>query len=76
MNSQNEEAKGILEQENYKKIKEVGRGQYGTAYLVSCEKTGGFAVIKQIKLSKMRHQKEKEMIFREVKILQKIISIS
>jgi NIMA (never in mitosis gene a)-related kinase len=53
----------------YKKIKTLGQGSFGTAFLVECESTREYAVIKQIDIQALNEQERKE-ILREAKILE------
>ena len=46
--------------EIYKKIKKLGEGQFGVAYLVDCKNAGGQAVIKQIDIEDMPEEERKE----------------
>lgn len=55
--------KGSKDTESYKKIKELGKGACGKAYLVSCEKGGGHAVIKQIDINSIKSKEEREKVY-------------
>ena len=55
--------------ESYKKIKTLGQGAQGTAYLVQAESDRSFAVIKKIDLTKMSED-ERKTAYREVKMLE------
>ena len=55
--------------ETYKKVKQLGEGTYGTAYLVDCQLAGTQAVIKQIDIEKMSEEERRETL-REAKILE------
>uniref|UniRef100_A0A5K3F7X7 non-specific serine/threonine protein kinase n=1 Tax=Mesocestoides corti TaxID=53468 RepID=A0A5K3F7X7_MESCO len=43
--------------ENYDKIRKIGEGAFGVAWLVSCKKSKSLKVIKEIGISRM-NQKE------------------
>ena len=49
--------------ESYKKIKELGKGACGKAYLVICESTKGYAVIKQIDINSIKSREEREKVY-------------
>lgn len=59
----------IAEYELYKRIKLLGEGSYGKAYLVECVSDGSLCVIKQVDLSKMSEQEKKDTL-KEAKILE------
>lgn len=59
------------EKDVYKKIKLLGQGAYGKAYLVECCQDKSKWVIKQVNMSDMSPE-EKEVTAREVKILEKL----
>jgi len=54
--------------QSYKKIKRLGEGSYGKAFLVQAETSGELCVIKQINIQSMS-EKEKEETVREANIL-------
>jgi len=49
--------------ESYKKIKELGKGACGKAYLVKGQESGRMAVIKQVDLNAIKSRSEREKIF-------------
>jgi hypothetical protein len=49
--------------EAYKKIKELGKGACGKAYLVQAEESKSFAVIKQIDINSIKDKKEREKVY-------------
>jgi serine/threonine protein kinase len=49
--------------ENYKKIRELGKGACGKAYLVQCESTKEYAVIKQIDINSIKSREEREKVY-------------
>lgn len=49
--------------ESYKKIKELGKGACGKAYLVQCESDGKYAVIKQIDMHAIKSREEREKVY-------------
>jgi len=55
--------------ETYKKVKTLGVGSFGTAYLVECQSDKSFAVIKQIDIHAMSEEERRETL-REAKILE------
>ena len=55
--------------ESYKKIKVLGGGSFGKAFLVEAESDGSMAVIKKIDIAKLSEQEKKETI-KEAKILE------
>lgn len=55
--------------ERYTKIKLLGQGAYGRAYLVKCENSGDQAVIKEINISSMSDDEKKEAL-KEAKIME------
>ena len=57
------------EMESYKKVKLLGKGAYGKAFLVKCGSDGSYAVIKRISIKKMSEE-EKRATFKEAKILE------
>ena len=57
--------------EQYKKIKLLGEGAFGKAYLVSCENSGDQAVIKEIDITKMTEEEKKEVL-KEAKIMESL----
>jgi len=57
------------EYELYKRIKLLGEGSFGKAYLVECVSDGALCVIKQVDLSKMSEQEKKDTL-KEAKILE------
>ena len=59
----------VAEYELYKRIKLLGEGSFGKAYLVECLSDGSLCVIKQVNISKMDEQEKKNTLF-EAKILE------
>ena len=55
--------------ETYKKVSTLGTGSFGTAYLVECQSSHEFAVIKQVDIQQMNDEERKETL-REAKILE------
>ena len=55
--------------ETYKKVSTLGTGSFGTAYLVECQSSREFAVIKQVDIQQMNDEERKETL-REAKILE------
>ena len=55
--------------ETYKKIKVLGKGSFGKAFLVQCGTDGSYAVVKKIDIKKMSED-DKQATFREAKILE------
>lgn len=55
--------------ETYKKVKTLGVGSFGTAYLVECQSDKALAVIKQIDIQNMSEEERRETL-REAKILE------
>lgn len=49
--------------ESYKKIKELGKGACGKAYLVVCESDKSNAVIKQIDINAIKTREEREKVY-------------
>ena len=49
--------------ESYKKVRELGKGAMGKAYLVECETTGQYAVIKQIDINSIKSRAEREKVY-------------
>lgn len=62
--------------ESYKKIRELGAGSFGKAFLVECESDKSLAVIKQIDIDSIKSSKEKLQIEKEGKILQELSHIN
>ncbi len=60
-----------MTEKTYKKIKQIGKGSFGTVYLSQNLKLKELCVIKRINLSKL-NDKEKEETINESKILQKL----
>jgi len=58
-----------MEFENYRKIRLLGEGAFGQAYLVECSSDKALAVIKQVNISRMS-EKEKQDTLKEAKILE------
>ena len=58
--------------ENYKRIKELGKGACGKAYLVKCETSGGHAVIKQIDINSIKSRDEREKVYQVRKLIHKL----
>lgn len=59
----------IAEYELYKRLRLLGEGSYGKAYLVECISDGSLCVIKQLDLSRMSEQEKKDTL-KEAKILE------
>jgi len=59
----------IAEYELYKRLRLLGEGSYGKAYLVECVSDGSLCVIKQLDLSRMSEQEKKDTL-KEAKILE------
>lgn len=57
------ESKSKQKSESYKKIKEIGKGAMGKAYLVQTESTKEYRVIKQIDINMIRSKAEREKVF-------------
>lgn len=55
--------------ERYSKIKLLGQGASGKAFLVKCENSGDIAVIKEINISTMPDKERREAL-KEAKILE------
>lgn len=49
--------------ESYKKVRELGKGACGKAYLVQCESDKKYAVIKQVNISSIKSREEREKIY-------------
>lgn len=62
----------VVEYEHYKRLKLLGEGSFGKAYLVECVSDKSLCVIKQVDLSKM-NDKEKKDTLNEAKILEALI---
>lgn len=52
----------FLHREKYKKIKLLGEGSFGKAYLVQCLKDQTFYVIKEMDLKNMSEQDKKDTV--------------
>lgn len=63
----NQKEEGALEQ--YQKVKLLGKGAFGKAFLVRCKSDQTNAVIKKIDINKMNDE-EKKSTYREAKILE------
>ena len=59
----------VAEYEIYKRIKLLGEGAFGKAYLVECLKDGSLCAIKQVDLNNMP-EAEKRDTLKEAKILE------
>lgn len=59
----------VAEYEVYKRIKVLGEGSFGKAYLVECLSDHTLCVIKQVDLSKMNDQEKRDTL-NEAKILE------
>lgn len=59
----------VAEYELYKRIKLLGEGSFGKAYLVECLSDGSLCVIKQVDISRMSEQEKKDTLI-EAKILE------
>ena len=57
------EAKDKKKPESYKKIKELGKGACGKAYLVQAESNKKYAVIKQIDVNSIKTRAEREKVY-------------
>jgi NIMA (never in mitosis gene a)-related kinase 1/4/5 len=62
-------AQPVAEYEVYKRIKVLGEGSFGKAYLVECLSDNTLCVIKQVDLSKMNDQEKRDTL-NEAKILE------
>jgi len=62
-------SQNIAEYEHYKRLKLLGEGAFGKAYLVECVSDKSLCVIKQVDLSKMTEQEKKDTLM-EAKILE------
>ena len=49
--------------ESYKKIRELGKGACGKAYLVQAEGSKEYAVIKQIDINSIKSREEREKVY-------------
>ena len=49
--------------ESYKKVRELGKGACGKAYLVQCESNKRYAVIKQVDINSIKSRQEREKIY-------------
>jgi len=52
--------------ETYKKIKELGKGACGKAYLVQAESDKKYAVIKQIDVNQFKTKTEREQVYQVI----------
>lgn len=59
----------VAEYEIYRRIKKLGEGAFGVAYLTECLKDQTLCVIKQVDLNKMPESERKDTI-KEAKILE------
>ncbi len=59
----------VADYEHYKRIKLLGEGAFGKAFLAECVSDNTLCVIKQVDLSKMSDQEKKDTL-REAKILE------
>lgn len=59
----------IVEYEHYNRIKLLGQGAFGKAFLAECVSDGSLCVIKQVDLSQMTDQEKKDTL-KEAKILE------
>lgn len=59
----------LSESELYRRIKLLGEGSFGKAYLVECKADKSLCVIKQVDLSQMKEDERKETI-KEARILE------
>ena len=57
--------------ERYTKVKLLGEGSFGKAYLVKCENSGDNAVIKEMNIAKMSEEEKKEAL-KEAKIMESL----
>lgn len=57
--------------ENYKKLKLLGEGSFGKAFLVECESDKSKAVIKQMDIGKMSEEERRDTLL-EAKILERL----
>lgn len=58
----------MLEQDVYRRIRPLGKGSYGKAYLVESAKDKDICVVKQIDISHMK-QEEISTAYKEAKIM-------
>lgn len=65
-----------VQYESYKKIKELGAGSFGKAFLVECSSDKSLAVIKQIDINAIKSTREKAQIEKEGKILEELNHIN
>ena len=63
------EKKYVIQQETYTKIKTLGLGSFGTAYLVECGNSKELAVIKQIDIQDLDELQRRDAL-KEAKILE------
>ena len=66
-----EKEKPMIHLEEYRKVKLLGEGSFGKAYLVSCKYSGDQAVIKEINIHHMSDEEIKG-IYKEAKILEEL----
>ncbi|CAI2363600.1 unnamed protein product [Moneuplotes crassus] len=64
------DSKAQKKPESYKKIKEIGKGACGKAYLVQAETSKEYAVIKQIDVNQYRSKSEREKVYLEAKVME------
>ena len=57
-----------VEHPQYKRVKLLGEGSYGKAYLVKCLSDDSYCVVKQLDISNMS-EKEKKETYNEAKVL-------
>lgn len=62
--------------ESYTKVKELGAGSFGKAFLVECQSDKSLAVIKQIDINAIKSEKERKQIEKEGKILEELNHIN
>jgi NIMA (never in mitosis gene a)-related kinase len=57
--------------ENYKRVKQLGQGNFGVAYLVQCKHQKTEAVMKRVDIAMMSEDEKKNCV-KEAKILEKM----
>ena len=58
--------------ESYTKVKELGAGTFGKAFLVQCQSDNSYAVIKQIDINSIKSARERDQMEKEGKILESL----
>lgn len=57
--------------ERYNKVRLLGEGAYGKAFLVTAESTGEYCVIKEIDITSMSPEMQKDTL-KEAKVMEKL----